>query len=367
MSRFLDPRFAGLEAYTPGEQPRDRRYIKLNTNESPYPPGPAVLAAVDASALADLRLYSDPTQTALREALAGFLNGEFAGLALEKENIFVSNGSDDILNFAFLAFSGEGTTVLFPDISYGFYEVFAEFHGCSYRRIPLREDYTIDLADYRAVPGKKLIVFANPNAPTGIALSAGEIEALLQAEPDSLVLVDEAYVDFGAESAMGLLSKYDNLLVARTYSKSASLAGARLGYAAGSRAVIEDLEKIKYSTNPYNVNRMTQAAGLAVLREWGYYRENCVKIAETREKTAEALREMGCEVLPSKSNFLFVSCLPALGGEEAYLGLKEKGILVRWWSRPEIRDRFRVTIGTPEEMESFLAALKALMGGKSDE
>ena len=239
MSRFLNARYAGLTAYTPGEQPRDRQYIKLNTNESPYPPSPAVLAALDRQDVADLRLYSDPEGTALRAALAqryGVTPGQ----------VFLSNGSDDILNFAFMAFGADGA--VFPGLTYSFYPVFADLHQVAYETVPLAEDFSIDPA---ALAGRgKLTVLANPNAPTGLALSLDQVEAIVAADPAHVVVVDEAYVDFGADSAASLVDRYDNLLVVMTYSKSRSMAGARLGFALGSRALIEDLEKLKYSTDP---------------------------------------------------------------------------------------------------------------------
>ena len=252
MSKFLNPRLGALEAYTPGEQPRDRRYIKLNTNESPYPPSKGVCRAVNKQAVESLRLYCDPNATALKEELAR-LYGK------KPEQVFLSNGSDDILNFAFLAFGANG--ILFPDISYGFYEVFAQLHGLAYEKVSLKENFAIDIKPYC---GKgKMVVIANPNAPTGMALPLSKIEKLLQANPDSVVLIDEAYVDFGGESCACLVEKYPNLLCVQTFSKSRSMAGARLGFAIASAELIADLERIKYSTNPYNINRLTMALGEA--------------------------------------------------------------------------------------------------------
>ena len=240
MSAFLHSRFSDLEAYTPGEQPRDRQYIKLNTNESPYPPSPAVLAALTEQDVADLRLYSDPEGAALRAKLAKLYG-------CGPENVFLSNGSDDILNFAFMAFSEDGA--VFPSLTYSFYPVFCDLHGVDYRTVDLNDDFTVPVE--RLKDTGRLTVLANPNAPTGIALPLDQVEAIIAANPDHVVVIDEAYVDFGGQSAAGLIHKYDNLLVVMTYSKSRSMAGARLGFALAGRGIIQDLEKIKYSTNPY--------------------------------------------------------------------------------------------------------------------
>ena len=349
MSRFLHPQYAGLEAYTPGEQPRDRQYIKLNTNESPYPPAPAVLAALTEQDLADLRLYSDPEGTALRAKLA-----ELYGV--EAGQVFLSNGSDDILNFAFMAFGADGA--VFPALTYSFYPVFANLHGVAYETVPLREDFTLDVA---GMQGKgKLTVFPNPNAPTGIALPLDQVEAIVAANPDHVVVVDEAYVDFGADSAVPLLQKYENLLVVMTYSKSRSMAGARLGYAIGDTSLIQDLETIKFSTNPFNVNQLTMKAGAAALAEQSYYDENCKKIMETRDYTTRELEKLGFTVLPSKTNFIFAK-KPGLAGAALYQGLKERGVLVRYFDKDRIRDYNRITIGTREQMDILLEKVRELL------
>ena len=349
MSRFLHPQYAGLEAYTPGEQPRDRQYIKLNTNESPYPPAPAVLAALTEQDLADLRLYSDPEGTALRAKLA-----ELYGV--EPGQVFLSNGSDDILNFTFMAFGADGA--VFPALTYSFYPVFANLHGVAYETVPLREDFTLDVA---GMQGKgKLTVFPNPNAPTGIALPLDQVEAIVAANPDHVVVVDEAYVDFGADSAVPLLQKYENLLVVMTYSKSRSMAGARLGYAIGDAALIQDLETIKFSTNPYNVNRLTLKAGAQALAEQAYYDKNCQTIMETRAYTARELEKLGFTVLPSQSNFLFAR-KPGTEGADVYRRLKERGVLVRHFDKERIRDYNRITIGTREQMDILLEKLREFL------
>ncbi len=352
MSRFLQERYQALEAYTPGEQPRDMQYIKLNTNESPYPPAPSVVAAMTGEQVERLRLYSDPTAKGLKEKLA-----EVYGV--KPENVFVSNGSDEVLNFSFMAFGGKG--VVFPEISYGFYEVYGQLYGLDCEKVPLKEDFSIDHRDYC---GKnKMVVIANPNAPTGMNISTAQIEEILCSNPDALVLIDEAYVDFGGESALPLIKKYDNLLVTRTFSKSRCLAGGRLGYAFGDPAIIADLEKIKYSTNPYNINRLTLLLGEKTLEAESYYQEACAQIIKTRTWTARKLEELGFTVLPSKTNFLFAKT-DKMDGGELYEKLKQRGILVRHFSNPKISQYNRITIGTMEQMERFAETAARILQGR---
>lgn len=349
MSRFLNHKYAGLTAYTPGEQPRDRQYIKLNTNESPYPPSPAVLSALEEADVAALRLYSDPEGTSLREKLAG-LYGVEAG------QVFLSNGSDDILNFAFMAFGSDGA--VFPSLTYSFYPVFANLHGVPYETVPLRDDFSVDAA---ILAGQgKLTVLANPNAPTGVALSLEQVESVVAADPNHVVVVDEAYVDFGAQSAVTLLEKYDNLLVVMTFSKSRSMAGARLGFALGSRDLIQDLEKLKYATNPYNVNRLTLKLGEAAVDSNEYFRENARRIMVTRGETAQRLRDLGFSMPDSQANFLFLTH-PGLDGEVLYQKCKSRGILIRHFSDPAIAGYNRVTIGTETEMAAFVQAAEEIL------
>ncbi len=358
MSRFLNSKYRGLVAYTPGEQPTDMQYIKLNTNESPYPPSKGVLDAVNSEEVARLNLYSDPTCKHLKTALA-----ELYGKT--SENIFVSNGSDDILNFSFMAFcEGSKRRVRFPEISYGFYSVYAELHGVDYIAVPLREDFSINIDDY--CKNDATVVIANPNAPTGLALSGDEIETIVRSNPDQLVLIDEAYVDFGGESAHALTEKYDNLLVIGTFSKSRSLAGARLGFAIGNKELIADLEKIKYSTNPYNINRLTLFAGEAAVRDNQYYMDNCQRIIETREYTQDQLRGLGFYVTDSKANFIFAKS-EEIGGEELYLKLKARGILVRHFTKEKIKDFNRITVGTREQMDALLDAVTDILKEKKNE
>lgn len=351
MSRFLNPQYASLEAYTPGEQPTDMSYIKLNTNESPFPPAPAVLAAANKREAELLRLYPDPDCGILRKKIA-----ERYGVT--PENVFLSNGSDDILNFAFMAFAGGQTEAVFPDISYGFYSVYADLHGVKYTRIPLRQDFSIDPTDYCGT--ERFTVIANPNAPTGIALSLEQVEEIIRTNPERVVLIDEAYVDFGGTSCAELTKKYENLLVVMTFSKSRSLAGARLGFAIGNHALIDDLNRIKFSTNPYSVNRLSLAIGAAAIDSAEYYQKCCAKIAETRDKTSEALRTFGFRVLPSCTNFLLIQ-KDGLDGEIFYQKLKKHGILVRHFTTPRITQYNRVTIGTEKQMHAFLTAVLSIL------
>ena len=350
MSRFLSRRYADLVPYVPGEQPRDRAYIKLNTNESPFPPSRRALRAA-ARAMARVQLYPDPTMKALREAL-----GKTLGVA--PECVLPTNGSDEILRFAFAALCDAETPAVFPDITYGFYSVFAELYGVPTRVIPLTEELTVDPDEYIGAGGT--IFIANPNAPTGIALPLAEIERIVAGNPDNVVVVDEAYVDFGAESAVSLVGKYDNLLVTQTFSKSRSMAGARLGFGVASPALIADLDAIKYSENPYNVNSVTAALGIGTLADPAYTEKNCREIAAVREHVLSELRAMGFTVTASVTNFVFCAH-PRIEGEALYTALRERGILVRHFTSPRICDYNRVTVGSRREMQAFLAAVKAIL------
>lgn len=351
MSRFMSPRFAGLEAYTPGEQPRDQQYVKLNTNESPYPPSPAVLARLSAGEAERLNLYPDPTGKALKEKLAALYG-------LGAEQVFLSNGSDDILNFAFMAFCDGERGAAFPEISYGFYPVYGDLYHVDCKQIPLKADFGVDYRDYCGIG--RMVVIANPNAPTGMEIPLEQIEEILKTNPDNIVVIDEAYVDFGGKSCVGLIPKYDNLLVVQTFSKSRSMAGARLGFALANAEIIADLEKIKFSTNPYNINRLTLAAGEAAVESNDYYVENAKKIAETRAWTTEKLRQLGFTVLDSVANFIFAKS-DVLTGETVYAELKKKGVLVRYFGKAKIEDFVRITIGTPEQMEILLEKLTEIL------
>ena len=298
-------------------------------------------------------MYSDPTCKVLKEKLANLYG-------VKTENIYVGNGSDEVLEFAFMAFSQDG--VLFPDITYGFYTVFGDLFRADYRQVPLKEDFSVDFKDY--CNAGKMIVIANPNAPTGLSIPVWQIEEILKSNPDHVVLIDEAYVDFGGESCYPLLNQYENLLVVRTFSKSRCLAGGRLGYAIGPANLIADLEKLKFSTNPFNVNRLSMVLGEATVDAEDYYQEKCREIIAIREKTTELMREMGFEVLPSQGNFIFARH-NAIGGEALYLELKKRGILVRHFNGARIREFNRITIGTAEQMDKFIATVREIMAGRS--
>ena len=351
MSRFLSDRFAGLEAYTPGEQPQDMQYVKLNTNESPFPPSPEVIAAVNACEVGRLNLYPDPACRSLTAKLAALYG-------LKPENVFLSNGSDDILNFAFMAFCDESRPVAFPAVSYGFYPVYAGLYRLPHTAVPLREGFRLEPEDYCGI-GKNIVI-ANPNAPTGRAISVSDIERIVRSNPDHVVLIDEAYVDFGGESCRGLIPRYENLLVCQTFSKSRSMAGGRLGFALGSPALIQDLNKIKFSTNPYNINRLTLVAAEAAVDSNDYYVKNAAIIAQNRAYTVGELEKLGFETVPSVANFIFTRC-PRIEGGALYRGLKAKGVLVRHWDKPEIADYCRVTIGSREQMDIFLETVKCIL------
>ncbi len=350
MSAFFSKRFASLTPYTPGEQPRERRYIKLNTNESPFPPSQKALHAAEEAAKS-LQLYSDPTARLTTEKLAETLGVSY-------ENVLLSNGSDEILNFAFMAFCDEEHPALFPDITYGFYRVFAQLNRVPYREIPLSDDLAVDLTPYRKAGGT--VFLANPNAPTGMALPVSAIESLVASDPTRVVVIDEAYVDFGGESCVPLIRKYPNLLVTGTFSKSRSMAGARLGYGVASPALIQDLNTLKYSTNPYNVNSMTLAAGYGTLCDPDYTLKNCGTVTENRRWCEEQLWALGFETTPSLANFLFVRH-PALPGDTLYRKLRDEGILIRRWDIPRIKDYSRITVGSREQMQALVEAVTNIL------
>lgn len=347
MSTFLKEEYKTFEAYTPGEQPQDMQYIKLNTNEAPFAHPEAVKRCLDGK-IDLLCRYPDPTVKVLREKLAALYG-------VNKENVFVSNGSDDILNFAVMAFAKKAC---FADITYGFYPVVCDLHGIEYEKIPLKEDFTICADDYKNKDA--MILIANPNAPTGIALGLDDIEKIVSENKDNVVLIDEAYVDFGAKSAKELVKKYKNLMVCMTFSKSRSLAGARVGFAIADEEIIKDLEKIKYSTNPYSINSMSYACAVAVADNNDYYMNNCEKIIKTREKTVTELRKKGFFVLDSKANFVFAKS-DKISGEELYLKLKERGVLVRHFSGGRIKDFNRITIGTDEQMDESIKTVNEIL------
>ena len=317
MSRFLSGRFAGLEAYVPGEQPQDMQYVKLNTNESPFPPAPAVLEAVNAVEISRLNLYPDPEGKALRGKLAGLYG-------VEPENVFLANGSDELLNFFFMAFCDGERPVAFPAISYGFYPVYASLYRLPATAVPLREGFRLEAQDYCGI-GKNVVI-ANPNAPTGRAIGVEEIEGIVKSNPDHVVMIDEAYIDFGGESCLPLVGKYENLLVCQTY----------------------------------NINRLTMAAAIATIENNEYYVENGRLIQENRAYTVSELDKLGFETLPSQANFIFTRC-PQVEGGALYRALKAKGVLVRHWDKPEIADWCRITIGSREQMDVLLEKVREIL------
>ena len=350
MSRFFSEKYRSLTPYTPGEQPKDTQYIKLNTNESPFSPSPNA-QRLAAEAAGNLQLYSDPECRELVRAAA-------ARFGVAEDEILFTNGSDEVLNFAFMAFCDAAHPAVFPDITYGFYSVFAELNGVPYEEIPLLEDFSVDTAQYKGI--NKTIFLANPNAPTGIALPLSEIEEIVKSNPDAVVVIDEAYVDFGGESAVPLIHKYKNLLVTQTFSKSRSLAGGRLGFGIGCRELIADLNTLKYSTNPYNVNRMTMAAGVGTLMDEEYTCQNCRAIMEVREWTVSELQKLGFTVTDSKANFIFARHSTA-SGQELYLRLKEKGVLVRHFESGRLCPYNRITVGSREQMTILIQTLKDIL------
>ena len=351
MSGFLSEKYGSLEPYTPGEQPKNGiNYVKLNTNESPYPPSPHAVSYASA-AVSGTRLYCDPECTELRRAASCYYG-------VTADCIVCGNGSDDILNFAFAAFCDDKTPAVFADITYGFYRVFADYNRVPYKVIPLKDDLSLDVGDYENCGGTVFI--ANPNAPTGMTVDIGSIERLLQKNKDNVVVIDEAYVDFGGESCVPLTEKYKNLLVTQTFSKSRSLAGARLGFGIGDRALIADCNTVRFSTNPYNVNSITQAAGIGALEDRQYTEQNCEKIMITREKTVKRLEKLGFICTDSHANFIFARHKTA-NGKTLYEKLKENGVLVRRFDQPRIRDHLRITVGDERQMDILIGKLEAVL------
>lgn len=380
MSRFLSKASESLLPYTPGEQPQGRKFIKLNTNECPYPPSPKVAEAILAGyeeiaagcgtagaadmaeqaekaarvmppELANLRLYSDPEERVLIEAIA-----DHYGVGTNQ--VIAGNGSDEILGFAFRAFCDQNAPLQFADLTYGFYPALCGLYGIPFKVVPLEEDFTLNIEPYKNCGNN--VIIANPNAPTGMNLPLSAIEEVAASNPDRVVMVDEAYVDFGGESCVSLLPKYENLVIIQTFSKSRSLAGARVGFAIANPDLIADMNRIKYSFNPYNVNRLSILAGAAAMRDWDYMKECTGRICKTREKTTEALRALGFTVLDSKTNFIFAKS-GDMPGKVYFDGLREAGILVRRWDSERIKDYVRISIGSEEEMETFVEETKKLV------
>ena len=350
MKRYWSRSIRGIEPYTPGEQPRDRKYIKLNTNENPYPPSPAVTAAIE-DAARDLRLYPDPLTTELNTAIA-------ESLGVPVSRVFTGNGSDEVLAMCFKAFFEQDLPVLFPDVTYSFYPVYAELFGIEYKKVPLDESFVLS-PELFCVPSGG-VIFPNPNAPTGMAIGIDEVERIVASDSGRVVIVDEAYVDFGAQSAVPLTEKYPNLLVVQTFSKSRSLAGLRVGFAVGSEELIAGLNAVKNSFNSYTLDRLAIAAGSAAVRDRRYFDECVSKIIATREKTAQRLKELGFTVLPSKANFVFAGH-PKKSAAELFTALRAAGVLVRYFSGERTKDFLRITIGTDGEMEKLLEILSKLV------
>ena len=334
--------------YTPGEQPKETGIIKLNTNENPYPPSPGVTEVIRGFEADRLRLYPDPSATVLVEALAKHYQ-------LKPSQVFVGVGSDDVLAMSFLTFFNSDKPVFFPDITYSFYDVWAEVFRIPYEVQPLDEQFHIRKEDYYKENGG--VIFPNPNAPTGILMGLSEIENIVAHNQDVICIVDEAYIDFGGVSALPLIEKYDNLLIVQTFSKSRSMAGARIGYALGSERLIGYLNDVKYSFNSYTMDQLTLLTGTAALADDAYFKNTIEKIIATRERTREALLDLGFVVPESKSNFLFVSH-PDVSAKELFAWLKERGIYVRYFDKPRIDRMLRITIGTDDQMDQLLARLK---------
>ncbi len=352
--RFWSPSVRALEPYVPGEQPKIQNLLKLNTNENPYPPSEKVVQAVQsvlANAAEVLRLYPDPDASELKQAIANQLH-------VDTQQVFVGNGSDEVLAHIFKAFFVQDLPVLHPDISYSFYPVYSQFFEIETRKIPLNAQFEIDVADYQQPNGG--IIIANPNAPTSIALGLSAIEQMLQANPNRVVVIDEAYVDFGAESAVSLVARYDNLVVCQTTSKSRSLAGLRVGFAIAQPHLIAALEAVKNSFNSYPIDRFAIAAAVASFEDQAYFEAQCQKVIACREQLATGLEALGFRVLPSKANFLFASLASHDAGELAQ-ALRGHGILVRYFNMPRINQFLRITVGTEAQNQRLLDTLKALL------
>ncbi|MDD5476377.1 MAG: histidinol-phosphate transaminase [Syntrophales bacterium] len=353
MSRYWSEAIRNIEPYVPGEQPKDRKYIKLNTNENPYPPSPRAIEAIRNAAGESLRLYPDPTGKELREAIARHCR-------LHKNNVFVGNGSDELLAFSFPAFfETAGKPILFAEVTYSFYPVYAALFNINYRLIPVDEEFTVFEEGYRQ--DNSGIIIANPNAPSGKGVSASAIESILSNNKNSVVILDEAYVDFGGETSVPLISDYPNLLVIKTFSKSHSLAGLRVGYALGSEELTGGLIRVKDSFNSYTVDRLALAGALEAINDDAYFQETRSRIIKSRERVSARLMEMGFTVIPSQANFIFMSS-NRFHGSYLFGRLREEGILVRHFNKPKVDNFIRVTIGTDEEMDLFLEAIEAVTG-----
>lgn len=351
MNKFWSNVTKNLNPYVPGEQPKDKKYIKLNTNENPYPPSPEVISAINTECGDPLKLYPDPECGAIISAVSKYYN-------LKTDQIFTGNGSDEILAFSFLAFFDPKKAVLFPDITYSFYPVYAKLFNISYKLVTLNDDFSIPLN--LLLKNDSDIIFPNPNAPTGRALPLCDIKKILEANPDHIVIVDEAYIDFGGESAVSLIDSYPNLLVIQTFSKSRSLAGLRCGLALGNSELIEALNRVKNSMNSYTLDKLAIKGAAAAINDVSYFNETRNKIIKTRDRVLSELSESGFTVIPSKANFIFAS-YPYMGGEELLKSLRDAGILVRHFNQPRIKDYLRISIGSDDEMDIFLKKIKDII------
>jgi histidinol-phosphate aminotransferase len=351
MSRYWSELVRQLTPYVPGEQPQQDKLVKLNTNESPYEPSPAVLAAIAAVTGDSLRLYPDPESTDLKQAFAR-RNGLLA------EQVFIGNGSDEVLAHIFQALLKHDKPVYFPDISYSFYPVWCELYGISHCDVPVAQDFSIDPVAYPAQNGG--IVIPNPNAPTGVLMGLDTIRSLLRASCDSVLVIDEAYIDFGGESAVQLIGEFDNLLVVQTLSKSRALAGLRVGVAMGSVELIEGLERVKNSFNSYPLDIVAQRAALASLTDEEYFRQSCQRVVASREFVCREMTALGFEVLPSAANFVFATH-PRRAARDLFTELRERGIIVRYFDKPRIDNYLRISVGTDVQCDTLLSVLRTLL------
>lgn len=352
MSRFMRAEYDSIVPYTPGEQLNDKKYIKLNTNESPFPASPKVLEVLNSELISLLYLYSDPKLKKIKQAIADFYS-------VTPEQIFVGNGSDDVIAFAFMAFGGLGGEFCCPDITYSFYPVFADLFKVNLEKIPLKDDFSVDANDY--IGKNKNIIIANPNAPTGLALTHEEIELIVKTNPDNVVIIDEAYADFSeGTSVVDLVDKYDNLIVTQTFSKSRSLAGLRVGFSVSSKILADDLEKLKYSFNPYNVNTLSVEAAAAAISDREYYEKTIAETIKIREFTKNELRKRGFTLTDSKSNFVFAKT-DKIPSSELYEELRKRGVLIRYFNSPRISDYFRMSMGTMEQMKKVIEIIDEII------
>lgn len=357
MSRYLCNKFAGKEGYHLGEQLKNQNFIKLNANESPYPPSPKVMAAITKAHFDDQRLYADPHNTELVETIAQYCR-------VEKEQVLADGGSDVLLSYCLLAYGSEGNGFYFPDVTYNFYKTLCDTYSVIYREIPLKDDYSINIEDYCGCGHHVLL--ANPNAPSGLVLSPKDVERIVSTNPDHIVIIDEAYVDFDNETSIPLTKKYDNLIVIQTLSKSRSLAGARVGFVISSEEIISDLDTLKASFNPDSISNISQAAGCAAMKDIDYMKSCTHKIIQTRDSFARELKRRGFEVMESHTNFLFAKPL-FMEAKAFYLEMKNRGVLIRHFDQPRTNDYVRITIGSQEQMEQVIERVDRILAEMKEE